>query len=82
MLTYKKKYCGRARNKSGGKNKNRGGQSPLCHPAGDAPDRKCIGPTLNLPKSATKFIELQAVDKYHGYTSTLGRLYLLFHQKF
>ena len=28
MLTSKKKYSGRARNKSGGKNKNRGGAMP------------------------------------------------------
>ena len=37
MLTFQKKYCGRAGNKSGGKNKNRGGNAPYASPAGDAP---------------------------------------------
>ena len=37
MLTFKKNTEGGARNKSGGKNKNRGAMLPM-PPAGDAPD--------------------------------------------
>ena len=39
MLTFKKKYSGGARNKSGGETKI-GGSMPPCPPAGDEPEYK------------------------------------------
>ena len=52
VLTFKKKYRGRARNKSGGKNKNRGGAMP---PAGDAPASQTFLMTSSVKSFDRKF---------------------------